>query len=78
MPKLFPVFLLLLAAAQLTAQDAVQSSGDQARILTLENAWNQAIHQKDAAALQMLLAPDLFFVDYDGTLMTKVEYLASA
>jgi ketosteroid isomerase-like protein len=75
--KPISVFLLLLLASRFDAQDTAQPEGEQARILTLENAWNQSVQQKDASALRMLLAPDLIYVDYDGTLMNKTEYLAS-
>jgi ketosteroid isomerase-like protein len=76
--RLFPVFLLgLLAAPRINAQSSTPPDAEQARILTLENAWNQAVQQKDAAALKMLLASDLIYVEYDGTLMNKAEYLAS-
>lgn len=76
MPKLFPIFLLLLAATRIHAQSTTPPDAEQARILSLENAWNQAIQQKDEAALRMLLAPDLVYVDYDGSLTDKAEYLA--
>jgi ketosteroid isomerase-like protein len=75
--KLISVFLLVLLAARFAAQDTAGPEAEQARILTLENAWNQSVQQKDVSALRMLLAPDLIYVDYDGTLMNKVEYLAS-
>src|ERR1700689_2587463 len=71
------VVLLLLAALQVKAQDKTQMDPEQARIMTLENAWNQAVQQKDASALKILLAPDLIYVEYDGTLMDKAHYLAS-
>jgi len=74
--KLLSVFLLL-AAPQLRAQDSAQPDTERARILTLENAWNQAVQQKDTTALTMLLASDLIYVDYDGMLMNKAQYLAS-
>jgi ketosteroid isomerase-like protein len=69
--------LTLLAAPRLVAQSEAQTDTEQARILTLENAWNQAVQQKDARALKLLLAPDLTYVEYDGTLMDKTQYLAS-
>lgn len=69
--------LTLLAAPRLDAQNEAQSDPEQARILTLENAWNQAVQQKDPRALKLLLAPDLVYVEYDGTLMDKTRYLAS-
>jgi ketosteroid isomerase-like protein len=75
--KLLSVSLLLLAALGLPGQGSVQPDPEQDRILSLENAWNQAVQQKDAHALEMLLAPDLVYVEYDGTLMNKAEYLAS-
>ena len=77
MLKLLATALMLLAAPALGAQNGVRLDPEQARILTLENAWNQAVQQKDAQALKMLLAPDLIYVEYDGTLMNKAEYLAS-
>ena len=75
--KLCSIFLLLLAALQLSAQSTAHPDGEEARILSLENAWNQAVQQKDASALQMLLAPDLIYVEYDGTLMNQAQYLST-
>jgi ketosteroid isomerase-like protein len=69
--------VLLLAGPRLSAQRSASPDTEQVRILTLENAWNQAVQQKDADALKILLAPDLTYVEYDGTLMDKAEYLAS-
>ena len=73
--KLFAVLLVL--APQLTAQATTALDGERNRILSLENAWNQAVHQKDAAALKMLLSSDLVYVDFDGKLMDSTAYLAS-
>jgi ketosteroid isomerase-like protein len=53
------------------------ASGDEGRILALENAWNHAEQSKDVAALDQLLAPELVYIDYDGSLMNKGEFLAS-
>lgn len=75
--RLFPVCLLLLTVSQSNSQSSSHLTAEQARILTLENAWNQAVQQKDAEALKMLLGQDLIYVDYDGTLMSKAEYLVS-
>ena len=73
--KLFIVLLLL--AAQPRAQGPKAPHEEQGRILSLENAWNQAVHEKDIAALKMLLGPELVYVDFDGTLMDKSAYVAS-
>jgi ketosteroid isomerase-like protein len=74
---MLPVLLVLLAPTRFIAQSTAQPDPERDRILSLENAWNQAVRQKDAVALRLLVAPDLIFVDWDGTLMNKVEYLAS-
>jgi ketosteroid isomerase-like protein len=77
MRRLVAVFLLLLAAPRVKAQDRTPPDPEEARIRTMENAWNQAVQEKDASALKLLLAPDLIYVEYDGTLMNKTQYLAS-
>jgi ketosteroid isomerase-like protein len=71
------LYFLLLLAPQLHAQEKAHVAAEQARILTLENAWNQAVQLKDRGALEMLLGTELVYVDYDGKLMGKAEYLAS-
>jgi ketosteroid isomerase-like protein len=52
-------------------------SDDEGRILALETAWNHAEQAKDVAALDQLLAPQLVYIDYDGSLSSKREFLAS-
>ncbi len=52
-------------------------SADEGRILALETAWNHAEQNKDVAALDQLLAPQLVYVDYDGSISTKEEFLAN-
>ena len=47
-----------------------------ARVLSLENAWNQAEVTHDAQALSTLLAETLDFTDDDGRLMNKSQWLA--
>jgi ketosteroid isomerase-like protein len=69
--------ILLLAtltpAAALYAQSAKDS--DSARVLALETLWNQAEVAKDAAALDHLLADGFIYVDIDGSLENKAEFL---
>jgi len=77
MHKAFSFVLLLLMVPRFDAQRAVDPDSEQGRILSLENAWNQAVQQKDATALKILLGPELVYVDFDGKLMDKTEYLAS-
>ena len=76
MRKVFAALLLLAAVSHGSAQEAAASTDDQNRLLAMENAWNQAIQQKDANALKMLLGSELVYVNYDGTLMTREQYVA--
>jgi hypothetical protein len=76
MPILLSV-LLLLAARPLAAQTAAQPDAEQSKILALENAWNLAEEHKDVKALETLLDSSLVYVDYDGTLMDKGQFIAS-
>lgn len=48
-----------------------------ARVLALENVWNEAEKNKDGKAIDGLLAPTFSYTDSDGTLMNKQQYLAS-
>ncbi len=54
-----------------------QGDGEQSKILALENAWNLAEQRKDVKALDELLGNGLVYIDYDGSIMTKAEFLAS-
>lgn len=68
--------LVLAAWAVANAQSTVPQDEQQSRILALENAWNQAVQQKDVKALDPLLAEGLVYIEYDGTEMNKEQYLA--
>jgi ketosteroid isomerase-like protein len=59
------------------AQERGRTSDEEGRILALEAAWNHAEENKDAAALDQLLGASLAYVDYDGSIMNKGEFLAS-
>jgi ketosteroid isomerase-like protein len=60
-----------------TAQQPSKPSGEEGRIIALESAWDQAEQNKDTNALSSLLADGLVYVDYDGSLSNKQEFLAS-
>lgn len=53
------------------------SDGDEMRIIALENIWNQTQLNHDADAMGSMLHPDFVFTDYDGTIMSKAQFLAS-
>jgi ketosteroid isomerase-like protein len=69
--------MLLLSSAILLGQGSSAPSGEEGHLLALETAWNHAEQSKDPRALNQLLADTLVYIDYDGTLMNKKEYLAS-
>src|SRR5256885_1352088 len=70
--------MFLACGILVLAQDSSTTSGEEGHLLALESAWNHAEQSKDANALNQLLANTLVYVDYDGTLMNKTEYLKSA
>ncbi len=67
--------LALSSAVLLLAQDSAKRSGEEGRLVALESAWNRAELSKDAAALNQLLGESLVYVDYDGALFSKKEFL---
>ena len=78
MRVLLPAGLLALSCAVLSiAQDSSKQNNEEGHLRALESAWNHAEQSKDAAALNQLLAESLVYVDYDGTLLNKKEFLES-
>src|SRR5712672_4861621 len=67
--------LVLICAVLLMAQDARKGNVEEGRLLALESAWNHAEQSKDATALNQLLSESLVYVEYDGTLLNKKEFL---
>src|SRR5205823_7521368 len=59
------------------AEEPNSQNGDGARVLALETLWNQAEVDQDVSALSNLLAENFIFVDIDGSLSKKAEFLAS-
>jgi ketosteroid isomerase-like protein len=70
-------FVLLVAMCVAAAAQSGSAAGDEsARVLSLENAWNQAEVTHDTEALSALLAESFDFTDDDGQLMNKSQWLA--
>jgi ketosteroid isomerase-like protein len=67
---------LLLAFLAGSAQTAMPQEAQQRRVLALEHAWDRAVREQDVKALDPLLGEDLIYVEYDGTVMNKAQYLA--
>lgn len=73
MKKTFFVVLMLLLSVAAVAQQ----SGDEAKIIALENVWNQAELHLDTHAIESVLTDDFVLTTFDGTVQTKGMYIAS-
>jgi ketosteroid isomerase-like protein len=73
-----PLTLLLALACLPCAQELSRAQGDETKIIALENLWNQMPISHDADAMgKMLLDSDYVFTDYDGSVMSKSQFLAT-
>jgi ketosteroid isomerase-like protein len=69
----FPLLLILASLA--LVQNVSMAQGDETKIVALENLWNQMQLNHDADAMGKLLDEDFVFTDYDGTVMSKEQFL---
>jgi ketosteroid isomerase-like protein len=69
--------ILLTATTAFDAQEVGDPSGDAARVMALETLWNQAEVDKDVRALGQIVPDTFIYVDIDGSLRTKAEFLES-
>jgi ketosteroid isomerase-like protein len=68
--------VMAVGSLSLTGQDN-WDVGAGSRILALENVWNQAVEHRDTKALDAMFDNSLVYIEHDGQIMTKAEYLAS-
>jgi ketosteroid isomerase-like protein len=71
-----PLFLLLLVTLSPAAHSDTRFEQAESTVLALENAWNQAVRLRESGALQLLLVDGLIYIEYDGRMMSKAQYLA--
>jgi ketosteroid isomerase-like protein len=69
--------LLVLFSSLALPQSFAQSDGDESKIIAFENLWNQMQVAHDADAMEKMLHPDFVLTDYDGSVLTKGQFLAS-
>ncbi len=77
--KTIATVLVLICATSLLAPGQAVSEGNvsaASKVRALELDWSKAEARKDNAALDALFDSSLVFVDYDGALLTKSDYLA--
>jgi len=67
----------VLASMMFAGYQAGSRDSDKARVLSLENAWNEAEKHKDVKAIDGLLAPTFAYTQSDGAFMNKQQFLAS-
>jgi ketosteroid isomerase-like protein len=56
---------------------AAPQVGDESKIIALENLWNQMQLHRDADAMEKILDPDFVLTDYDGSVLSKSQFLDS-
>ena len=75
--KAVSVFAVLLVTVLAGYAQVNSHDSDKARVLSLENAWNEAEKHKDVKAIDGLLASSFSYTDSDGSFMNKQQFLAS-
>ena len=65
----------LVFIAVLVAQEKSTASNDEIQVRQLERAWNQAEAHHDVGAVTAIVADTLTYIDFDGSIMNKSEYL---
>lgn len=70
------IALLFATSLSAVAQGQGDSAAQRSRVLAFESAWGMAEKDKDVKALDALLDDSLTYIDYDGTLKSKGDFLA--
>jgi Domain of unknown function (DUF4440) len=68
--------LLLLPLSLAIGQHSAESSRKDSPVIGLENAWRQAELHHDMKAASAMLADSFFYIDAEGGLETRAEYVA--
>ena len=69
------VLIVGVVTAVSAAQDKQKVSDEEGKILALESVWNRAEQSKDVVALSHMFAPTMTYIDYDGTIRTREQFL---
>ena len=73
--RLVSALALFVFCAVNSAQQKSPPSGDEIQIKQLERAWNEAEARHDAKAVTNIVADTLTYIDFDGSVMNKAEYI---
>jgi ketosteroid isomerase-like protein len=74
--SLAPALLLSLFLSPKANSGAPQTD-DASKVVAMENLWNQMQLNHDAPAMEKMLDEDFVLTDYDGSLLTKSQFLES-
>ena len=74
MKQILPVCLLVAAAAPFGHAKSGKNPVEE-NLIQMEQDWSQADLQKDAAALNRILADDWIGIDFEGTILNKAQAL---
>lgn len=55
-----------------------EDAGARSKIMALENVWNNAEKARDIAALDLILDNEMVYIDEDGSILTKGQFLERA
>lgn len=72
----FIALIVCTSALSASAQEVSSSGAAESKVRALEISWAAAERRNNNNTLDALFADSLLFVDYDGELLTKAEYLA--
>jgi hypothetical protein len=75
--KIFALTMMVWLSPYFWAQ-ADPGGNAQSKVLALESVWNQAEEKGDIGALDMIFDNSMIYVDEDGSLLTKRQFLVHA
>lgn len=70
-------YILALVVFIVSSLPLPQNQGDETKVIAFENLWNQMQVNHDADAMDKMLDTDFVLTDYDGTVMSKAQFLQS-
>jgi hypothetical protein len=76
MRRMVHVLMLTCALAVSIAAEDDNGSAAQSKVLALESAWNIAEEKSDVRALDLIFDNSMIYIDEDGTLLSKAQFLA--
>jgi ketosteroid isomerase-like protein len=71
-----PALLLSLILSP-AANSGLPQADDASKVVAMENLWNQMQLNHDAVAMEKMLDEDFVLTDYDGSLLSKSQFLES-